>query len=71
MVKLLIRKHITFLRESNPEAWSQLDFLMDHEAERRKEEEYWKMFQVKGRIWKMFQVREKVIENVPGKTKIT
>eukprot|EP00092_Neocalanus_flemingeri_P013253 GFUD01014283.1.p1 GENE.GFUD01014283.1~~GFUD01014283.1.p1 ORF type:complete len:522 (+),score=161.87 GFUD01014283.1:236-1801(+) len=33
------------LRDTNPETWARVQFLMDHEDERRKEKEYWQMFQ--------------------------
>jgi len=33
------------LRDNDPETWARVQFLMDHDEERRKEKEYWKMFQ--------------------------
>jgi len=33
------------LRDTDPEAWARVQFLMDHDEERRKEKEYWQMFQ--------------------------
>jgi len=33
------------LRENDPEAWARIQLLMDHDEERRKETEYWSMFQ--------------------------
>ena len=33
------------LRDSQPETWERLAFLMDHDTERRAELEYWEMFQ--------------------------
>lgn len=33
------------LRDGDPETWSRVQFLMDHDEERRKEKEYWQMFQ--------------------------
>ena len=33
-------------RDTDPEAWARVQFLMDHDEERRKEKEYWQMFQV-------------------------
>ena len=35
------------LRRRNPELWSRVQRLMDHDEERRRETKYWKMFQVK------------------------
>ena len=37
---------ISVYRDHNPEVWTRLNFLMDHDAERRQEELYWQMFQV-------------------------
>jgi hypothetical protein len=31
----------------DPGAWERVGYLMDHEAERREEVDYWHMFQVK------------------------
>ena len=36
-----------YLRDGDPETWSRVQFLMDHDEERRKEKEYWQMFQVR------------------------
>jgi len=33
------------LRDEDPEKWARLEFLMDHDEERRKEKDYWQMFQ--------------------------
>jgi len=33
------------LRDNDPDTWERLGFLMDHDEERRKEVEYWRMFQ--------------------------
>lgn len=33
------------LRDTEPESWARVQLLMDHDDERRKEEEYWRMFQ--------------------------
>merc|ERR1712179_512100 len=33
------------LRDSDPESWARVQLLMDHDEERRKEEDYWRMFQ--------------------------
>jgi len=33
------------LRDSDPDSWARVQLLMDHDEERRKELEYWKMFQ--------------------------
>ena len=35
------------LRRRDPELWSRVQRLMDHDDERRRETKYWKMFQVK------------------------
>ena len=32
-------------RDNRPDQWERLQYLMDHDEERRKEEEYWNMFQ--------------------------
>jgi len=34
------------LRDEDPDSWARLQFLMDHEQERREEKEFWRMFQV-------------------------
>jgi len=34
------------LRDADPDSWARLQFLMDHEQERREEKEFWRMFQV-------------------------
>ena len=39
-------KVIHLCRESNPDAWERVSYLMDHEAERKEEVDYWHMFQV-------------------------
>ena len=36
-------------RDSDPDSWARVQLLMDHHEERRKELDYWKMFQV-GRV---------------------
>lgn len=33
------------LRDSDPDSWARVQLLMDHDTERRKETEYWNMFQ--------------------------
>ena len=34
------------IRDSDPDSWARVQLLMDHDEERRKELDYWKMFQV-------------------------
>lgn len=33
------------IRDNDPEVWDKVQYLMDHDEERRKETEYWAMFQ--------------------------
>ncbi len=36
---------LLLIRDSDPELWSRVKLLMDHDQERRQEEKYWAMFQ--------------------------
>lgn len=36
---------IILFRDSDPDSWARVQLLMDHDEERRKELDYWKMFQ--------------------------
>ena len=36
---------LLWLRDNDPDTWARVQFLMDHDEERRKETEYWNMFQ--------------------------
>ena len=38
--------HDDMFRDSDPDSWARVQLLMDHDEERRKELDYWKMFQV-------------------------
>ena len=37
---------MVIIRDSDPDSWARVQLLMDHDEERRKELDYWKMFQV-------------------------
>ena len=45
------------LRDKDKDVWTRLHFLMDHDEDRRKEEMYWKMFQVFSCFLEYCQVR--------------
>ena len=46
----------TMFRDSDPDSWARVQLLMDHDEERRKELDYWKMFQVGGLMLIQFTI---------------
>ena len=48
-------------RDSDPDSWARVQLLMDHDEERRKELDYWKMFQVGMMITIQFRIMKTLI----------
>ena len=46
MIMMMNTRRLTCnIRDNDPEVWDKVQYLMDHDEERRKETEYWAMFQ--------------------------
>ena len=52
-------------RDSDPDSWARVQLLMDHDEERRKELDYWKMFQV---VERMIMLRFRIMRTIRMKT---
>ena len=45
IITMIIRRLTSDIRDNDPGLWDKVQLLMDHDEERRKETEYWAMFQ--------------------------
>ena len=54
-IVVVVDYHLIF-RDSDPDSWARVQLLMDHDEERRKELDYWKMFQVPFISWLLKRV---------------